>query len=77
VWAVVSASEPLQPKKRKERKIHGLCHVRPHFSIHLPGDNTIGSTTNDSRPLGQRLVCAIILKTAVKTMKPQGQKLKY
>jgi len=28
-------------KAAKERKIHGLCHVRPHFSIHLPGDNTI------------------------------------
>ena len=34
-------SQALAAKERKERKIHGLRHVRPHFAIHLPGDNTI------------------------------------
>lgn len=27
--------------EHKERRINVGCHLRPHFSIHLPGDNTI------------------------------------
>jgi hypothetical protein len=36
---------------RKERKLNVLCHLRPHLSIHLPGDNTIRHNSSFLRSL--------------------------
>ena len=38
-------------KERKERKINVWRQVRPHFSIHLPGDNTIRHNSFSLRSL--------------------------